>query len=64
VLALDDALRDLARVDQRKSRIIELRYFGGLSLDEMAEVTGLSAATLRREMRLAEAWLGRQMQNP
>jgi RNA polymerase sigma factor (TIGR02999 family) len=62
VLALDDALRDLAKFDERKSRIIELRYFGGLSMDEMAEVTGLSVATLRRELRMAEAWLGRQIQ--
>lgn len=62
VIALDDALRDLAKRDQRKSRIIELRYFGGLSLEEIAEVTNLSVATIRREMRLAEAWLGRQIQ--
>lgn len=62
VLALDDALRDLAKLDERKSHIIELRYFGGLSMDEIAEVTGLSVATLRRDLRMAEAWLGRQMQ--
>ncbi len=62
VLALDDALKDLAKHDQRKSRIIELRYFGGLSMEEIAEVTGLSEATLRRELRMAEAWLGRQIQ--
>ncbi len=62
VLALDDALRDLARFDERKSRIIELRYFGGLSMDEIAEVTGLSVATLRRDLRMAEAWLGKQLQ--
>lgn len=62
VLALDDALRDLAKLDDRKSRIIELRYFGGLSMDEIAEVTGLSVATLRRDLRMAEAWLGRQIQ--
>lgn len=64
VIALDDALHDLAKLDERKSRIIELRYFGGLSMEEMAEVMSLSVATLRREMRLAEAWLGRQMQKP
>ena len=64
VIALDDALQELARFDERKSRIIELRYFGGLSMDEIAEVTGLSVATLRRELRLAEAWLGRQIQKP
>ncbi len=62
VIALDDALRDLANFDERKSRIIELRYFGGLSMEEIAEVTSLSVATLRRDLRMAEAWLGRQMQ--
>lgn len=62
VIALDEALQSLARFDERKSRIIELRYFGGLSLEEIAEVTGLSIATIRRDLRMAEAWLGRQMQ--
>src|SRR5262245_6971163 len=62
VIALDDALKDLARRDERKSRIIELRYFGGLSMEEIAEVTGLSIATIRRDLRMAEAWLGRQIQ--
>jgi len=64
VLALDDALNDLSKHDPRKSRIIELRYFGGLSMDEIAEVTGLSVATLRRDLRMAEAWLGRQIHKP
>lgn len=62
VIALDDALQDLAKLDERKSRIVELRYFGGLSMEEIAEVTDLSAATIRRELRLGEAWLGRQIQ--
>lgn len=62
VLALDEALKDLAKHDERKCRIVELRYFGGLSMDEIAEVTGLSVATLRRDLRMAEAWLGRQIQ--
>ncbi len=62
VLALDDALHDLAKFDERKSRIIELRYFGGLSLEEIEEVMNISAATIRRDLRMAEAWLGRQMQ--
>ena len=62
VIALDDALTDLARRDERKSRIIELRYFGGLSIEEIVEVTGLSIATIRRDLRMAEAWLGRQIQ--
>jgi DNA-directed RNA polymerase specialized sigma24 family protein len=55
-------LKDLARRDERKSRIIELRYFGGLSIEEIHEVTGLSIATIRRDLRMAEAWLGRQIQ--
>lgn len=62
LLALDDALQDLAKMDERKSRIIELRYFGGLSIEEIAEVTGIFAATIRRDLRMAEAWLGRQIQ--
>ncbi|HEX4949881.1 MAG TPA: ECF-type sigma factor [Blastocatellia bacterium] len=56
------ALDALAKFDERKSRIIELRYFGGLSIDEIGEVTGLSAATIGRDLRMAEAWLGREMQ--
>ncbi|MEP7340094.1 MAG: sigma-70 family RNA polymerase sigma factor [Acidobacteriota bacterium] len=64
VVALDDALQDLAAFDDRKSRIIELRYFGGLSIEETAEVAGISVATVRRELRMAEAWLYRQMQKP
>ena len=62
VVALDDALQDLAAFDDRKSRIIELRYFGGLSIEETAEVAGISVATVRRELRMAEAWLYQQMQ--
>lgn len=62
VLALDEALKDLAKHDERKCRIIELRYFGGLSMEEIAEVTDLSVATLRRDLRMAEAWLGKQIQ--
>ena len=62
VIALDDALKDLAKRDERKSQIIELRYFGGLSIEEIVEVTDLSIATIRRDLRMAEAWLGRQIQ--
>jgi RNA polymerase sigma factor (sigma-70 family) len=61
VVALDDALQGLAKVDQRKCRIIELRYFGGLSIEEVAEVAGVSIATVRRDMRMAEAWLYREI---
>jgi RNA polymerase sigma factor (TIGR02999 family) len=61
LVALDDALRDLAEFDGRKARIIELRYFGGLSLEETAEALGVSVATVGRETRYAEAWLRREL---
>ena len=61
VLRLDDALKELARVDERQSRIIELRYFTGLSLDETAEVLGISPATVSRDWTTARAWLHREM---
>jgi RNA polymerase sigma factor (TIGR02999 family) len=61
LIALDDALRSLARFDERKSRVVELRYFGGLTEEETAEVLGVSPATVRRESRLAEAWLCREV---
>ena len=58
---LDDALRELAGFDERKSRIVELRYFGGLSIEEIGEAMGISVATVGRELRLASAWLRRAM---
>lgn len=61
LVALDDALTGLAAFDQRKSRMVELRFFGGLSLEETAEVVGVSVPTVVREMRLAQAWLHREM---
>jgi RNA polymerase sigma factor (TIGR02999 family) len=61
VLALDLALESLARVDERKSRVIELKYFGGLTTEEISEVTGLSVATVGRDLRLAHAWLHREL---
>lgn len=57
LVALDDALNALAEVDERKSRAIELRFFGGLSIDEAALVLGVSAETLKRDCRLAKSWL-------
>jgi RNA polymerase sigma factor (TIGR02999 family) len=57
VLALDQALNRLADFDPRKSRIAELRFFGGLSLEEMAHVLGISVATAERDWRAARAWL-------
>ncbi len=61
VLALDEALAKLATFDERKSQIIELRFFGGLSLEETAEVMGISPATIKREWTLARAWLCREL---
>ena len=57
LLALDDALRALAAIDQRQSEIVELRFFGGLSIKETAEVLHLSPATVKREWGTAKAWL-------
>ena len=61
LVALDDSLKDLARFDERKAKVIELRFFGGLSVDETAQVLQISVATVGREQRLAEAWLHKQM---
>jgi RNA polymerase sigma factor (TIGR02999 family) len=57
VVALDDALEDLSRMDLRQGRIVELRFFGGLTSEEIAEALGVSVATVQREWRLARAWL-------
>lgn len=57
VLALDEALSSLAELDERKSRTVELHYFGGLTYDEMATAMGVSVATVNRELRFAKAWL-------
>jgi RNA polymerase sigma factor (TIGR02999 family) len=59
VAALDDALNSLAEIDPRKSRIVELRFFGGLSIEETAEVLAVSPATIMRDWTLAKAWLRR-----
>jgi RNA polymerase sigma-70 factor (ECF subfamily) len=61
LLFLDEALERLAKVDERQVRIIELRFFGGLSGDETAEALGLSPRTVDREWRLAQAWLRREL---
>ena len=57
LVAVDDALRDLAAHDPRKSQIVELRFFGGLNIEETAEVMGISPTTVQREWRSAKAWL-------
>jgi RNA polymerase sigma-70 factor, ECF subfamily len=61
ILALDEALNGLAKVDERKCRVIELRYFGGFSVEETARALNLSIATVGREQRMAEAWLHREL---
>ena len=64
LIALDDALRELAALDERKSQIIELRFFGGLSLEETAQVIKISPSTVQREWRAAKAWLHHTMSKP
>jgi RNA polymerase sigma factor (TIGR02999 family) len=63
LLALDEALESLAKIDERKSRIVELRFFGGLSVDETAEIMRLSSITVIREWNKAKAWLYRELSN-
>jgi RNA polymerase sigma-70 factor, ECF subfamily len=63
LLALDEALDKLARFDERKSRVIELRFFGGLSVEETAEVLKVSPITVMRDWNLAKAWLAREIRN-
>lgn len=58
---LDDALRRLEKLDERQSRIVEQRYFGGLSLEETAAALGISLATVKRELRAARAWLASEL---
>ncbi|MEM7352904.1 MAG: sigma-70 family RNA polymerase sigma factor [Acidobacteriota bacterium] len=62
LLAVDDALKDLSKVDAEMARIVELRYFGGLNREEIAEVLGTSSATVTRRWRSARAWLSRHLQ--
>jgi len=61
LLALDEAMETLARVDPRKARVVELRFFGGLSVEETAKVLGLSSQSILRDWKLARAWLTREM---
>jgi len=57
LIALDEALDELAKMDAVKARIVELRYFGGLTMDEVAEVLGVSTITVKRHWKMAKAWL-------
>lgn len=61
IVALDDALNTLAQIDERKGRVVELRFFGGLSVEDTAEVLGVSIETVHRDWRLAKAWLFREL---
>jgi RNA polymerase sigma-70 factor, ECF subfamily len=64
VLALHDALERLAKLDPQLARIVELRFFGGLTVEESAESLELSPATIKRAWSMAKAWLRREMENP
>lgn len=61
LIALEEALDELAQLDRRKSQVVELRYFGGLSLEETAEALDISLMTVRRDWRAAKAWLYRRL---
>ncbi len=61
LVALDEALVSLAELDARQSKVVELRFFGGLSIEEAPEVLKVSPATVRRDWSLARAWLHREM---
>lgn len=62
LIALDDALNALAEFDEQKARVVELRYFGGLSIEETADVLGVAPTTIKRHWRFARAWLYGEMQ--
>lgn len=57
LLALDEALNSLFEIDARKARVVELRYFGGLSVEEISDVIGISPETVKRDWKMAKAWL-------
>jgi RNA polymerase sigma factor (TIGR02999 family) len=61
VVALDDALNGLSQLDEQQSRIVELRFFGGLATEEIALVLGISPSTVKRDWNVAKAWLSREM---
>lgn len=63
MIALDEALEELAKIDPRRSRVVELKFFGGLNHEEIAEILGVHVNTVLRDWNLARAWLKTQMQN-
>lgn len=62
IVALDDALKTLAELDSQQSRVVELKFFGGLSIEETAEVLGVSSSTVKRDWVTARAWLHRELE--
>jgi RNA polymerase sigma-70 factor (ECF subfamily) len=63
LVALDDALEALAKMDERKAKVVEMRFFGGLTVDETASALGVSADTVMRDWRIAKAWLLRELRS-
>jgi RNA polymerase sigma factor (sigma-70 family) len=63
LIALDDALNTLAAIDERKARVVELRFFGGLSVEETAEVLAVSPDTVKRDWKFAPSWLQAELSN-
>ena len=61
IVALDDALRELAKIDERQSRVVELRFFAGLSLEEISQALDVAPATVQRDWTAARAWLHREL---
>ena len=61
LVALDEVLVALAQIDERRGRVVEMKHFGGLSVEEMAEVLNVSPDTVKRDWKLAKAWLGREL---
>ncbi|HVU45110.1 MAG TPA: sigma-70 family RNA polymerase sigma factor [Terracidiphilus sp.] len=61
IVALDDALKDLAKIDPQQSRVVELRFFSGLSIEDTAEVMGISVSTVKRDWNTARVWLFREL---
>jgi len=62
LIALDDALNELAKIDPRRSRVVELRFFGGMTVEETAGALSISPETVNRDWKLARVWLRREMQ--
>ena len=63
ILALEEALCSLAKIDERKAKVVELKYYGGLTIEEIAEVLQVSEITVHRDWNMAKAWLAREIRN-